>query len=36
MAIGIPDILGFPGHEDKEWDSKANLTGFSKCLIVQA
>ena len=26
-------MLGFPGHEDKEWDSKTNLTGFSKCPV---
>lgn len=26
--------LGFPGLEDKEWNSKANISGFSKCPMV--
>lgn len=28
--------LGFPGREDKEWNSQANISGFSKCPMVQA
>ncbi|KAK2109937.1 hypothetical protein P7K49_009683 [Saguinus oedipus] len=32
----LPDhMLSFPGCEDKEWDSKANPIGFSKCSVVQ-
>lgn len=37
MGIGVPGghRLGFPGHEDQEWKSKANISGFSKCPMVQ-